>query len=235
MKRILTAAALVVFSATLSMAAGITNTKHDLSSLSTSTLKAATQTQICVFCHTPHNAVKNVPLWNRSGGTAAASFKLYTSSGSLTQAKGTDSALHDDSISLFCLSCHDGTVANLGDRVVRPGAIAMAGGAIWTGGNATTGPAMLGSDLTNDHPIGFAYPSGGEANRLKSIADALTDMNANNGTAPDSSSIFFSSNAGAKTNQMECASCHMVHDNTNAPFLRSSNDGSKLCLACHIK
>ncbi|MBC7961389.1 MAG: cytochrome C [Steroidobacteraceae bacterium] len=235
MKRILAAAALVTLCSSMSLAAGITNTKHDLSSVSTTTgPKAATQTQICVFCHTPHNAIKNVPLWNRTGGTAAASFKLYTSSASLTQADGVKSALYDDSISLFCLSCHDGTVAQLGSRVVRPGAVAMSGNT-WTGGDATTGPAMLGSDLTQDHPIGFTYPSAGEANRLTTADAARTTMNLNNGASPDSSAIFFSSNGGARTNQMECASCHMVHDNTNSPFLRSSNSGSILCLACHIK
>jgi len=34
---------------------------------------------------------------------------------------------------------------------------------------------------------------------------------------------------------MECASCHDVHDNGIAPFLRLSNDASAMCLTCHNK
>jgi predicted CXXCH cytochrome family protein len=37
------------------------------------------------------------------------------------------------------------------------------------------------------------------------------------------------------TNTLECGSCHNVHDNTAAPFLRKSNAASALCKTCHIK
>jgi predicted CXXCH cytochrome family protein len=33
--------------------------------------------------------------------------------------------------------------------------------------------------------------------------------------------------------QVECSSCHNVHDNAYGNFLAMSNDGSALCLACH--
>ncbi|UCC25314.1 MAG: cytochrome c3 family protein [Gemmatimonadales bacterium] len=35
--------------------------------------------------------------------------------------------------------------------------------------------------------------------------------------------------------RVECTSCHTSHDNTNGAFLRISNEGSALCLTCHIK
>ena len=37
------------------------------------------------------------------------------------------------------------------------------------------------------------------------------------------------------SNQVECASCHDVHDNTLGMFLRISNANSDLCLTCHNK
>jgi predicted CXXCH cytochrome family protein len=45
---------------------------------------------------------------------------------------------------------------------------------------------------------------------------------------------FFASSGG--NDQMECASCHKVHQpGTSYNFLRIENGGSKLCLACHNK
>src|SRR5262249_41131641 len=45
--------------------ADIRNTKHNLSATGPGTLKADTETQVCVFCHTPHGATQGVtPLWN---------------------------------------------------------------------------------------------------------------------------------------------------------------------------
>ena len=50
---------------------GIRNTKHDISANGS---LAGTITQKCVFCHTPHNAQRNVPLWNRLDGQAMSAF-----------------------------------------------------------------------------------------------------------------------------------------------------------------
>jgi predicted CXXCH cytochrome family protein len=35
--------------------------------------------------------------------------------------------------------------------------------------------------------------------------------------------------------RVECTSCHTGHDNSQGSFLRISNQGSAVCLACHIK
>ena len=40
---------------------------------------------------------------------------------------------------------------------------------------------------------------------------------------------------GAGGDQVECASCHDVHDDTNEPFLIESNAGSAICVDCHNK
>jgi predicted CXXCH cytochrome family protein len=111
-------------------------------------------------------------------------------------------------ISLLCLSCHDGTVA-----------IDAFGGA--AGGPTMTGAGLVDTDLSNDHPVSFTYDAA-----LVTADGGLNDPT----TAPINGWLF-----GANSDQVECASCHDVHDNTNAPFLRMSNANSALCLTCHNK
>jgi predicted CXXCH cytochrome family protein len=113
-------------------AASIVGSDHDLS------VKGWGTTQICIFCHTPHNAAATqlVPLWNH--GSTVASFQQYTSS-TLNATMGQPAG-----VSKACLSCHDGTVAidTYGSR---------------TGTNMMTGSALIGTDLRNDHPVSFTY------------------------------------------------------------------------------
>src|SRR3990172_1018254 len=45
---------------------GIINSKHNMSVTGPGELKALTETSICIFCHTPHNAAPQTPLWNKS-------------------------------------------------------------------------------------------------------------------------------------------------------------------------
>ncbi|MDH3389653.1 MAG: hypothetical protein OEN02_17340, partial [Gammaproteobacteria bacterium] len=57
----------------------ISNTRHNLSTTSPGTVAAVSETQICVFCHTPHQAeaIPNAPLWNRKA--SGATYTPYTS------------------------------------------------------------------------------------------------------------------------------------------------------------
>ena len=48
-----------------SSGAQVAQTKHNLSVSGPGTAKAASETRICLFCHTPHNASPDSPLWNR--------------------------------------------------------------------------------------------------------------------------------------------------------------------------
>ena len=50
----------------------VRNTRHNLSASGPGTVKATTETQVCVFCHTPHAGTQEadpaappLPLWNR--------------------------------------------------------------------------------------------------------------------------------------------------------------------------
>ena len=56
------AAASPIWAQTLS---GIVDTKHNLSVSGPGPVRALTETRICIFCHTPHNASPRSPLWNK--------------------------------------------------------------------------------------------------------------------------------------------------------------------------
>ena len=175
--------------------AAITGTPHDLSG------RGWGSTEVCVFCHTPHNAQTTSPLWNHA--QTAATFTLYSSStlnATMAQPGG---------VSKLCLSCHDGTVA-LDSYGVRTGTNFIG-----------TGSTRIGTDLSNDHPIGFTYDA------------ALAT--ADGGLATPASASQVVAGIPLYSSKLECASCHDVHNNTLGDFLRTSNTGSALCLKCHNK
>ncbi|MEK6748028.1 MAG: cytochrome c3 family protein [Pseudomonadota bacterium] len=123
--------------------------------------------EICVFCHTPHGGDANaaVPLWNRRLSNPAI-YQTYDQLGTSTLDAKVAAV---GSVSLGCLSCHDGTQAI--DAVINePGSGADNPGfraGTWTGTDNNLGKLapsvvqMLGIDLTNDHPIGMQYAGGG--------------------------------------------------------------------------
>jgi predicted CXXCH cytochrome family protein len=124
-------------------AQSIATTKHNLSVSGPGTVKATSETEICLFCHTPHNSRPVAPLWNRND--PALTYTLYTSS-TLQALPG-----QPDGNSILCLSCHDGTVA-LGNVLSRPATINFSGGAFMPAGGSN-----LSKDLRNDHPVSFTY------------------------------------------------------------------------------
>ena len=89
--------------------AGIFNTKHNLGSTGINAASNFSGTsEICVFCHTPHGGDSSaaVPLWNRH--LDPAGFLTYDQLGSTTL----DGQIEPvGSVSVACLSCHDGTQA----------------------------------------------------------------------------------------------------------------------------
>ncbi len=156
-------------------ATGIKDTKHNLGSNGTGNKFSGTA-EICVFCHTPHGADTSaaVPLWNRTLGlTGGATYQTYDSLGTTTLEGKTAPV---GSVSIACLSCHDGTQAM--SAVINAPGSGKTGDTTWTGGSWTggtvvngaigTGGALastavtnLGTDLRNDHPIGIQYGGGG--------------------------------------------------------------------------
>jgi len=125
--------------------ADIANTPHNLSSTGRGQIHALTETRICIFCHTPHNATPLSPLWNKA--TEPQVYTVYTSptlkAGPLPQPSGPTK---------LCLSCHDGTIA-LGAVLNPAGGITMAGGGWLPPGSL----AEFGLDLSGHHPVSFPY------------------------------------------------------------------------------
>jgi predicted CXXCH cytochrome family protein len=159
--------------------------------------------QICLPCHTPHNALKsgreNV-LWNHA--ETNQTFIMYG-----------NTAGQPEGHSKMCLSCHDGVTA-----------IDNYGG---TNGGTTviTGRANLGTDLSNDHPIGIEYPTArpAEYRNPSTFSPGI-------GGGPGVRLITISG-----LDRVECTSCHNVHNNGLGNFLRVPVEESYLCLECHIK
>lgn len=234
MKKLVFAVAAVLAAAAVSYAASgtISGSAHDLTG--TTYNPTGDTDQICVFCHTPHNAERNVPLWNRVNPTAQT---LYNSPTLSTIAQSASFKM--DSISAFCMSCHDG-VTKVGAIKNLPKDIAGVDDTYPDFGNTLgTNYAAIGNDgqsLKNDHPIGFSYAIAQTQDNYESGTGGLhtiSEVKTAFGEKGSYQPFYVSSNG---SDQMECASCHAVHqpgDSKN--FLRIENGGSALCLACHNK
>jgi len=229
-------------------------TKHNLSSSGPGPVKAISETQVCVFCHTPHGGdqTAGAPLWNRAISSATYTPYLSSSMDVLTS-PGSPGAS-----SKVCLSCHDGTMAIgvVGNLNGKGANIAMEGttGGFMPDGTAAAGTGYtrnLGIDLSNDHPISFTYDTAlssndGELRSPPVVSGATTFVgNRSFGVKP----VFPLENS-----QMQCTTCHDPHfwdSNPNNPplkFLRGMRlqlaaplggfyiAGSDImCLACHDK
>jgi predicted CXXCH cytochrome family protein len=173
--------------------AGIAGSAHDFSDDSWNS-----GGQICKPCHVPHNpnpgGSVGAPLWNHTLTTQT--FTMYPSGGTID---GTIDAA-PSGVTKLCLSCHDG-VTNLD---------AFGGAA---GATAMTGAAVVGTNLSNDHPVSITY----------NTADTGLE------SAPTDAAVKLFGN------KVECASCHDVHNAGIAKLLVKANSGSALCLACHKK
>jgi len=178
---------------------------HNLSVSSPGTIHASQELEVCVFCHTPHFATGDGPLWNHQMSTAV--YKPYTS-GTLKATVGQPTGA-----SRLCLSCHDGTVA-LGMVNSRNGGIAMN---VAGPGTMPTGLNNLTTDLTGDHPVSFVYD-----NALATADGNLVDP----ATLPQGVQL-------DSSGQLQCTACHDPHNDQYGSFMVMDNTGSALCLACH--
>ena len=158
----------------------------------------------CSICHSVHHAAGG-------GGAIFVKDPVYATDfyNSLTLDADVTLDSVNESDAPFCLTCHDGA-------------------SITAGQNAALAPYIIGNlnigtDLSNDHPIGFDYDlvAGLPGSELKP-----------SGSLSNPDIVGF----GPEFNQMWCSSCHDVHGGVpETPMLVMSNEGSALCLECHIK
>lgn len=216
--------------------------------------------QICIFCHTPHNAnvEGGAPLWNRAFSTqvfsrySSQTLQIRVNPAARTPAAYDAPAWQPDGASKLCLSCHDGVATNPLGAVLRGGPITMTGGdyissntsVSWASFNPSTNKMKFGH-----HPISFVYND--------SVASAIN-------TGKGVSSYVMPTLAGVKldkNSKIQCTTCHDAHQNQShddqcyggsgdctggqantrkkAPFWvyggggSASADQQAVCLTCH--
>jgi len=251
------ASSAVAFTGTYSPDSGINGTVHDLGTahngMNYTALPADNLQRICIFCHAPHNTYKlspasggpgagigsgpqapdafnYLPLWNHELTGNYAFYTMYQNgTGAPTVGSKASQAIlngmEPGSTSLLCLSCHDGSVAvNAYGNSFQPDASRS------SGGPTIQTTYQIGKDnyLGNHHPIGFDYDAVQAVDTEIRSADTATLGAA--GTVRDHL-------LGAGNTQMECATCHSVHNkgNTGETLLWRSDVNSQLCLTCHDK
>lgn len=244
----------------------VRGTKHNLSAAADNsttpsggkvpvrTVKASSETQVCVFCHTPHAATTGgtvAPLWNRQLSVDTYTTKYSSSS---LEADTAELAAAPGGSSKLCLSCHDGTMAI--DKVNVLNGIAnfnipmtSASPVKMPAASAATGFTRdLGVNLSNDHPISISYSStlAGYDGELRGPDGAIVGNRVAGSTTKPKMPL--------ESNQIQCATCHDPHlrdkttSNGNAKFLRMnrfqltqptggvfSATNDIICLACHDK
>jgi len=249
--------------------AAITGSKHDLSATTgQATLRAAAPAaggtnQICVFCHTPHNARTPLLLWNRNTALVPTAFSGW---GATNTTAGTLLPGTIGDVSRRCLSCHDGSIAvgavvNL-NGVINPPEIQMVG-THQTGGRINSTFYIVKADaMQGHHPVSIPYAAAAGGNIYNGIT-SLARQSATvgdyfpvqvGGTCQSPTNICTTSTTGAdiqlyagatapgsSTNYgIECSSCHDTHNERNIPrMLRVDNESaanpSGLCMGCHNK
>ena len=240
-----------------SFAAGPHNVRATGHNLSSGTSAGANfwstdESEVCVFCHTPHNPEAARPLWNHYSTDNSIQYLLYTSSPTLSYRYDIDlaSGLPSTSASRLCLSCHEGSsnFNNIANPSGTLGTVPTMSGAGFGGDSFSAFWTMVGKQegyytwigklLNQVHPVGFNFATHNDTEII------------NLQEAKDAGLRFF---AGALGNEqyMECPTCHDPHvdygyilsaptgsataDTNYRPFLRVRNNSSILCLTCHKK
>ena len=179
-------------------ALSIVDSKHNLATSGPGPWKSLAEDKVCVFCHTPrHRGEAFAGRWNRRESTTT--YITYTSPTLQTRPDQPTGS------SKLCLSCHDGTIALgevLSDRKPIPFPASRQ--------RLDSGPAFLGTDLSDDHPISILYPTSAELHPRSTIDLPL-----------DGDGL------------VQCTTCHDPHDNQWGRFLRKPNTASALCTTCH--
>ncbi|MDZ4165589.1 MAG: cytochrome c3 family protein [Smithellaceae bacterium] len=228
-------AAAILLPLGFSSEAGIATSKHNLSVTGPGGIKATAETELCIFCHIPHNASPAVPLWNHKPTSAA--YTMYTSDYLTRAGYATPSDVGQRS--RLCLSCHDGTVAIGSVYTVRGVAqvspFAMSG--VDAAGKIPAAAAgFLGTDLRNDHPVSIKYDtginiifgSGSRSMELKAVAPPINPK-------PYAGVKLYGTASGSIKGYVECTSCHDPHNDAIPKFLILSNTNGALCTTCHDK
>lgn len=198
--------------------------KHNFSSTNTAVNFRASDEdprgrQICIFCHTPHFASNEGPLWNRNA--SPNTFKNFSSATLAID----DAALQvtadygqPTGSSRLCLSCHDGVTA-IGALFSAPN-IAMA-----------NGKDKIGYETySSHHPVSFRYND--------AVRTLLNTAPYSKNMQPDPPNRYDANVKLDKQERMQCTTCHDPHQDKSelagptTPFWTTTTYESA-CLSCH--
>lgn len=226
------------------------DTKHNLSVSGKGRVVAAQETQICVFCHTPHNADPAQPLWNHQL-SAVQTYRTYWSNTLQAYTEAESHAWTVDGYSKLCLSCHDGTIAlgaimNRANKynesrseniLMEPSSCIDGSGRLIDGGPECTG--YLGTNLSGGHPISVVLDQALIAKRND------PSLGLSHIKLPDDVHVkLYPSPAHGCFSRcaVQCTSCHDPHSNRTTEIDKDGNPFppfwqketySSVCLACH--
>lgn len=191
--------------------AGVTGTDHQFAGAGSDAAWNTTG-ELCKPCHIPHTADMTLgTLWNHAYQPSSA-FTLHPEASELGPQ------------SLMCLGCHDGQTAM--DAFAHD----VGGPRVGNPANVMTGDAVVGTDLTDDHPVGVEYPTSTRFAPIGTIWGSHVGIAGTYGNLPLFDDL--------GQDQVECATCHTPHSNNNGDFLRIKNNDpaepSALCVNCHI-
>lgn len=203
--RLTALALLALCAAPDALLADIAQTRHNLSITGPGPVKSTSEEELCVFCHVPHQARRDIPyLWNRRDSTA--NYTPYDSSTMVARVGQPTGA------SRLCLSCHDGTVA-LGALLNRSGEVEFAGGIRFM----PQGGSRVGTDLSTHHPVSFVYDQALAASNQELVLP---------GNLPPEVKL-------DGNDELQCTACHDPHRDEFGKFLVLDPQFSALCTACH--
>lgn len=199
----------------------VAETVHNLSVSGPGEIRSLDETEVCKFCHIPHNPIEPQPLW----GHALSQVRQYDTSTLRRGQGGERPAPQPDGSSRLCLSCHDGTVA-LGEIAGEPRSLRMVGSSHLRPGQR----GYLGTDLSGSHPISFVPrdedqvgAGDGQDMGLRPVTVMRTDRD----VRLDSQG------------KMQCTTCHDPHDDSNyqpglVPRFWVKRTVVEVCLTCHV-
>lgn len=194
---------------------GVAHTLHNLSVSGRGEIRAQSETEVCKFCHIPHNAVVPSPLW----GHALSQADRYDAP---RIGRSVQRSPQPDGASRLCLSCHDGTIA-LG-QLGRGGTLPMAGAQRLDRGRRS----HLGTDLSGSHAISFVVPD------TDAAAEDSTDMGLKPLAAIRGDGQVRLDGQG----KMQCTTCHDPHADRyyqagRVPHFWVKPTVDEVCRTCH--